>query len=235
MARCAMATALVRVAACVVGVAVWAGAARAEAPDREASLRQARQHFINGKKAFEAKRYPAALAEFQAGYDLEPRRGFLLDMGHAARKMGDLPRARELYQRFLQTDPPDAERRMAQQFAREIDRKLAQTAPAPAKPAPPDDEAEASPVASEPAESHDAELTLVSPTLEPLTPEPLLLAPVPEPDEPSQSDRSGSTRWWLWAGLGVLVAGAAATVLILRARDTGDDAHSSGSWGQVKL
>ena len=229
-----MATALVRVAACVVGVAVWAGAARADAQDREASLRQARQHFINGKKAFDEKRYPAALTEFQAGYELEPRRGFLLDMGHAARKMGDLPRARELYQRFLQTDPPDPERRVAQQFAREIDRKLAQTGSRPAKPAPPE-EAEASPVASEPAESHDAEQALVVPTLEPLSPEPLLLAPVPEPDESSRSDRSASSRWWLWAGLGALVAGAAATVLILRSRDTGDGAHTSGSWGQAKL
>jgi len=226
------------VAGVVAVTVLWGGAARAQAPDRAEILRQARQHFLDGKKAFEGKRYPAAYQEFQAGYELEPKPGFLLDMAHAARKMGDLAQARELCQRFLHTEPSDAERRMAQQLVREIDRKLApalKLAASTAAPSP-TGETEATLVASEPLpEPPEVELPRLSAKPESLSPEPLLLSPVPQPGEPSQRDQPSSSRGWLWAGLAVVVVGAAAAVLILRARGAGDDGHASGSWGQVKL
>ena len=228
-----MGTRLVKVVACVVGVAVWVGTARADAPDREANLRRARQHFFDGKKAFEEKRYPAALEEFQAGYDLEPKPGFLLDMGHAARKMGDLPRARELYERFLETDPPEADRHMAQQFLAEIDRKL-EKAEAPRDQLAAPAETEAAPIAGQTPESRAAELPRVVAKPEPLSTDPVMLSPVPEPRDASKSDQPSSSNWWLWAGLGAVVAGVAA-VFIVRALGSGDDAQASGSWGQVRL
>jgi hypothetical protein len=92
---------------------------------REAVLRRARQHFEDGRKAFDAKDYPSALREFRAGYELEPRPGFLLNMAHSTQKIGDLPAARDLYTRFLQTNPTGEERRVAEEAIAEIDRKLA--------------------------------------------------------------------------------------------------------------
>jgi hypothetical protein len=228
-----MGNGLVRVVACLVGITVGTGAAHADPPDREANLRRARQHFYEGKKAFEEKRYPAALEEFQAGYDLEPRPGFLLDMAHCARKMGDLPRARELYERFLETDPPEADRHVARQFVAEIDRKLEQNE-APRDPWPAPAKAEAARVAGEPPEPPVAALPRVVVTPESLSAEPVMLSPVPEARDPSRQDQASSGKWWLWAGLGGVVLGAAA-VLIVRALASGDDAQASGSWGQVKL
>lgn len=228
-----MGTGLVRVVACLVGVTVGAGAARAEPPDREANLRRARQHFMDGKRAFEEKRYPAALEEFQAGYDLEPKPGFLLDMGHAARKMGDLPRARELYERFLKTGPPESDRHVAQQFVAEIDRKLEQSE-APRDPWPAPAKTEAAPVAGEPPEPPAAALPRVLAKPESLSAEPVMLSPVPEPRDPSRQDQPSSGKWWLWAGLGGVVLGVAA-ILIVRALSSGDDTQASGTWGQVKL
>ena len=230
-----------RLVAGIFAIAMCAGAARAQTEDRAAVLRRARQHFLEGRKAFEGKRYPAALEEFQAGYDLEPRPAFLLDMAHAARKMGDLKRARELYQRFLASDPPGppADRRVAEQMTRDIDRKLGMTQGSAATPAVAE-ENEAAPAGDEPSEPPDMQPPPAPPPkLESLAVERSMLAPVAEPraareeDAEKDQDQPHATRWWLWTGLGLLVAGAAA-VLILRSGG-GDDGHSSGSWGQVKL
>src|SRR5438309_1325138 len=76
-----------------------------------ATTQRARRHFLAGKRAFEAKRYEAALKEFEAGYAVDPRPGFLLNMGHASRRMGDLRRARDYYLKFLESNPPAPERR----------------------------------------------------------------------------------------------------------------------------
>ncbi len=90
-----------------------------------ATTQRARRHFLAGKRAFEAKRYAIALKEFEAGYAIDPRPGFLLNMGHAARRMGDLRRARDHYLKFLESDPPSAERRATIALVMEIDRQLA--------------------------------------------------------------------------------------------------------------
>ena len=89
-----------------------------------ASVQRARRHFLSGKRAFEAKRYATALKEFSAGYAIEPRPGFLLNMGHAARRMGELRRARELYLKFIAADPTADERRATLDLIAEIDREL---------------------------------------------------------------------------------------------------------------
>jgi hypothetical protein len=93
-----------------------------------ASTQRARRHFLAGKRAFEIKRYAAALKEFEAGYAIDPRPGFLLNMGHAARRLGELKRARDYYLKFLESDPPAADRRATIALVVEIDRQLASAA-----------------------------------------------------------------------------------------------------------
>ena len=95
-----------------------------------AATQRARRHFLAGKRAFEAKRYAVALKEFEAGYAIEPRPGFLLNMGHAARRMGELRRARDYYLKFLESDPPAVDRRSTIALVVEIDRQLASAQPA---------------------------------------------------------------------------------------------------------
>ena len=89
------------------------------------TTQRARRHFLAGKRAFEAKRYSIALKEFEAGYAIYPRPGFLLNMGHAARRMGELKRARGYYLKFLESDPPAPARRTTIALVLEIDRQLA--------------------------------------------------------------------------------------------------------------
>jgi tetratricopeptide (TPR) repeat protein len=90
-----------------------------------ASTQRARRHFLQGKRAFEARRYSVALKEFEVGYAIVPRPGFLLNMGHAARRMGDLRRARDYYLKYLESDPPPVERRSTIALVIDIDRQLA--------------------------------------------------------------------------------------------------------------
>jgi tetratricopeptide (TPR) repeat protein len=118
--------------ACFLGLALALGAIAAPqrvdaAPhnSRSVNTQRARRHFLAGKRAFEAKRYPVALKEFETGYAIDPRPGFLLNMGHAARRRGELRRARDYYLKFLESDPPGAERRTTIGLVMEIDRQLA--------------------------------------------------------------------------------------------------------------
>lgn len=222
-------------------------------------VQRARQHFLAGKHAFETKNYPRALAEFEAGYALEPRPGFLLNMGHAVRKMGEVRKAIELYQQFLATGPADAERSAAEALIAQLEKGIEPATepaapasePAPASvPAEPSAESapvpEASPFAAEtaaPAAATGVE-TAPSPTrASPVTAGPTLqlslnpVAPVITTPAPLAAGQPGDPfyrRWWFWTGVGGLVVGVAAVVLIGMA-GAGGSAHDSGSWGQIKL
>lgn len=78
-----------------------AGAMAAEPPLAPA----AQGHLDRGLAHYAAHEYPEAVAEFQAGYAVEPRREFLFAWAQAARLGGDCAAAVPLYQRFLETQP----------------------------------------------------------------------------------------------------------------------------------
>jgi len=188
-------------------LALTAGPARGESRSAD-GVQRAREHFQAGKRAYEEQQYEQALQQFQAGYDLEPRPGFLLNMGHAARKMGKLRRARALYQQFLRTDPPRAERQSAELFLRDIDRELG---PEPGLTVP-----RAVPRSPPPAgasEAAGADLTAQAPA-----------APGPTPFY---------GRWWFWGAVGAAVA--TGVVVGLAVGRGGSGAHDSGTWGQLNL
>ncbi len=65
----------------------------------------ARQHLDAGLAHHDAGEYEAALAEFRAGYEIEPSPLFLFAMAQAERLSGDCPSAEVYYQEFLDTDP----------------------------------------------------------------------------------------------------------------------------------
>jgi tetratricopeptide (TPR) repeat protein len=70
--------------------------------DAEAS---AREHFQRGQRLSARGEYAAAYREFAAGYALSERPLFLFNMAEAARANGDIAKARDNYQRFVQVDP----------------------------------------------------------------------------------------------------------------------------------
>ena len=66
---------------------------------------EAQALYTRGLERFGARDYAGALADFEAGYAVEPRREFLFAEGQAKRLAGDCKGAVALYQRFLATSP----------------------------------------------------------------------------------------------------------------------------------
>jgi tetratricopeptide (TPR) repeat protein len=201
-------------------VAAAAAAGGKAAADRQA-VERARQHIVKGEAAFRAGRYPEAMAEFEAGHRLVPRPGFLLNMGHVQRRMGNLPRARDFFRRYLDSAPGSKRRGEVEALIAEIDAasSAAQHPKAGAPTAPP-------PVSSPPpslalASASDDEV----PAGLNLTSRELAAAP-PEPQRPYHR------RWWFWGAVaGVLAGGGVAVFLATRSSEAGY--VDSGSWGAL--
>jgi hypothetical protein len=73
--------------------------------DQLEAERESRARYAAGEAAFRAGRYRPAVVEFEAGFAAVPKPGFLLNIGHAYRRLGDLHKARAAYKKFLLVDP----------------------------------------------------------------------------------------------------------------------------------
>lgn len=80
----------------------------ASAPTQSVEIAAAKEHYARGQHFVEKKEYLHALAEFSAGYELTARPAFLFNMAECARLLGDKPKARSLYQRYLDEAPEGA-------------------------------------------------------------------------------------------------------------------------------
>jgi hypothetical protein len=170
--------------------------------------RKARAHFQAGEERFKAGAFAEALAEYQAGYDVLPLPGFLVNVAQCQRRLGDLKTARATYQKFVLVAPDSPLLPQVKAMIAEIDGLLAETdngkteknkaAPAPEEAAKPVDDAAAAPVAKPAPAARE-------------TSAPVLVA-TPAPAEPEEQPRR---RWWLWGALGAMVVGGAVTAVVL--------------------
>ena len=166
-----------------------AGSVAAATPEAE---RTARAHFQAGEARFKAGAFDEALAEYQAGYDVLPLPGFLINVAQCQRRLGDLKTARATYQKFVLVAPDSPLVPQVRSMIAEIDgllakpeRRQAGRLRAQTRHAKP----ESTSTAAAPAE----------------TPAPVLVArasdPAPEP--------APRRRWWLWGAIGAVVVGGA--------------------------
>ena len=68
--------------------------------------KQADRHLQRGLAYYDDRQFERAIAEFLAGYDLDPRPAFLFALGQSERRSGDCASATVYYRRFLTTSPP---------------------------------------------------------------------------------------------------------------------------------
>jgi hypothetical protein len=170
-------------------VAAWSGA-WAQPPDIQ---EQARAHFEAGHAMFRLERYADAAREFQAGYDLVPKPRFLLNLGHALRRMGLHDRAKATYEKFLASVPADdPDRTEAIGYLAEVTRKLGPPLVAPPPVVVPPPRSEPPPPRSEPP---PPVTPAEPPRAEPAPPTPAP-ASVVAPREPSS--RRAAFRRWAW-------------------------------------
>ena len=99
-----------------------AGPVGAATPEAE---RTARAHFQAGEAKFKAGAFDEALAEYQAGYDVLPLPGFLINVAQCQRRLGDLKTARATYQKFVLVAPDSPLLPQVRSMIAEIDGLLA--------------------------------------------------------------------------------------------------------------
>jgi tetratricopeptide (TPR) repeat protein len=97
----------------------------ADTGETDKMLAEAREHFDAGTRNYAAGRYEDAIKDFQAGYALVPRPNFLVNIGQAYRKLGNLERAKEAYLAYVRALPENsAWRDQAMQVLAEIEVQL---------------------------------------------------------------------------------------------------------------
>jgi tetratricopeptide (TPR) repeat protein len=169
----------------------------AQAPAQAETARlveQARSHFEAGNQHYAAGRFPEAIKQFQMGYALVPRPNFLVNLGQAYRKLGDLPRAKESYVAYVRALPQNsALRDQALQVLAEIDLQLSEQRP-----------------------------TAASPPFDQPRVDPPVVTPAPAPELPAR-DTAGKTNYVAMAvaGAGLALAGTG-LVFQLRAKNASD-------------
>jgi Tetratricopeptide repeat len=154
----------------------------------ESKEERARAHYEAGHVQYNLGDYAAAVREFSAGYRLVQRPEFLVNLGQAYRKLGQLERAHDMYERYLAEAPPSEARVQVRQLIAEVERELAARARIPSQTgAEPEPEPEPEP----------ASATARAPIV--------VAAPVEKPPERSWMRRN----WWVLPVAGVVVAGLA--------------------------
>lgn len=180
--------------------------------------RESRTRYALGEAAFKAGRYLQAVVEFEAGFEAVPKPGFLLDIGHAYRRLGAFHKARAAYKKFLLVDPTSALHDDVLSLIGQLDSALAD-----------DDRADrlaaralTAALVPPPMESHAVgsgiDLGARTPALTP---------------------GSGSTarpfyrRPWFWMAVGAVAIGTGVGIYAVRGR-TDEGAHSTGSLGVLR-
>jgi hypothetical protein len=163
------------------------------------------QLYRRGQEAFAAGRYEEAIDAFSAGYKLDPRPEFLLNLAQCHRALGRREQAIQYLERFLEEAPaahklrPAAERTLAE---------LKRSAP------PPEPEVEPEPDADREAEPPPRPVGPPRVTADPRPPDPVT-AP------PTETTRGGSSRLWVWVAAAGAVVAIATTVFLISSRDGG--------------
>lgn len=206
------------------------GAARATqgAPGGEA---EARRHYQRGEAHFKAGRFSDALDSYEAGYQAAPLPGFLVNIAHCYRRMGDLRRARASYQRFVLVAPDSPLVPEVRQLIAEID-SLLRDLEGPTTPQPVPPSASRSPLSRQeavhPPSAGRRGGEVAGPTLDLSMTSGLAARPAEGDSQPGSSlslhassdassapagswSRTGSStgrsRWWLWGAVAATVVG----------------------------
>jgi tetratricopeptide (TPR) repeat protein len=172
---------------------------------------RAEELLLQGNQAYRAGDYRRALERYQASYELTQFPLTLFNMAQCLRRLGERDRAIELYSRYLvaERDPVQRERvqRLLQDL-RELQRRE-QTAAAPAAPAPAP--SSAAPSAAAPSVLPAAPLAAPAP----------VTGATPAAGESDGGVRPWYRRWYVWAIIGVAVAGGVTAGAVLGTRGDG--------------
>ena len=188
--------------------------------------REARKHHQTAEERFRAGLFAEALAEYQAGYQVLPLPGFLINIAQCYRRLGDLRMASGTYRKFTEVAPdspltPQIRTLIVEIDRREVDFENARQNGTAVVAAKHDDGDQAMPYA----------VFLNPPATAEEEPAPALLTRTAPLSEPEPRPGSG-TRWWLWGSVGAVVVAAAVAAILLSAG--GSTATQEGSLATLR-
>jgi tetratricopeptide (TPR) repeat protein len=194
-----------------------AGRALADSPADADALRA----YDEGTKYYTIGEFEKAIAAYKHSWELRPDPVLLYNIGQAYRLEGDYPKALFFYRSYLRNMPAASNREQVEKRITELDETVAKQKTAEAPPNEAVDPArkavEAPPVVRAP---------VIAPSREPPKP--------PSPAEVARLSAAGLElermsappdrprthpvykRWWFWAGIGAVAAGAAAIAIVAR-------------------
>jgi len=216
--------------ALVVLVVAFAVAVGVAAPAHAGDKRAASAHFQKGRVLFDAGSFGPALEEFSAGYDAFPLPGFLVNIGQCQRKLDRLDDAAGSFQRFLDSDVADPKLRAEVQEAlseisAERDRRLAADVEARRQ----RDEAER----RHPLDEQPRAIAAAPSSSSSLHPAVAAAMPSHAPVAIVEAQQPQKSRKWVWALVGVLAVGAAASAVAVGIVETQPSPAHAGSLGLV--
>jgi tetratricopeptide (TPR) repeat protein len=173
---------------------------------------QSRRSFEKAEAHFRAGLFAEALSEYQAGYDLVPLPGFLINIAQCQRRLGDLNQALITYRKFIMVAPDSRFVPDVKKLIEEL-QTLVQ------------DAEKASAEASGRADAPEPEVPTA--VREETSRTDLVSAPTLPPPKESK------TRWWLWGTVAATVV-VGVTVAALALKDPGTTTVSSGSLGTLR-
>jgi tetratricopeptide (TPR) repeat protein len=199
------------VAATILAVVLITVAAPAQANDRRAAAAA----FQRGRGLYDAGQFADALAAFQEGYRLYPLPGFLVNIGQCQRKLEQLDDAQDSFQHYLASDTTDTRTRAEVRDALdEIAAERARRAAAEAPPASHEAPASApTPAVAAPAQETRPDLRAHAEPAPAAAPAVAASAPPVEVTAVSNEPPKKKSKKWVWAIVGVLAAGAAASAI----------------------
>ena len=164
------------------------------AAQSSAQSKLAKKHYELGSQYYETSNFKEALVHFEKAYKLRPLPGMLFNMARCHEVMGNVDKAMDHYQRYLEAVPKAPRRSVVQARIQNLrarkaamEKKAPVTDPAPVKPEP-------APVKPEPAVKPDA-----APASVPVKPEPAMAPARPR-------------TWRFWAGWGAVGLGGASLI-----------------------
>lgn len=198
----------------------------AKTPARGEDRATAKRKFKQAEEYFRASKYAEALQEYQAGYDAAPIPGFLVNIGQCHRRLGDLPRARKSFQKFIIVAPDSPLRPEIEKLVAELDKLIEDAAQESGPGAAPTGPALLS---TAPPAKTTPQLTL--PPLHTHTHSPSSNADLSATHKPQKSE--GGTRWIMWGGIATgVLAGVA--VALAASQSGGTTLVSEGSIGTLR-
>ena len=194
-----------------------------------AALSQAKAAWAAGRAYFNQGNYRAAMREFESGFTLSGKGGFLHNMGECARKLGAAEQAYQLYLRYLQQYPKGKHRVEALRRCQGLKRGACGGAQGPLQSPVSGAAAPKSAMAPSTAPAREASAIVISKVV---LPQATATRPFPsQPLAPRPAGRAGRwyKHWGFWTAVGAVVLAGAVTSIAVVA-NKGRSSIPAGDW-----